>query len=415
MEKEMKAWLKKYNIFTWLISVLISVLIWFFVVSQLNPDMDARFKNIDIQITDIEQLTANGLAIVSGGNETADVKVRGKRDKVALLEADSFKITASVASITVPGTYNLSYNIDVPDVSVVAKTPSQISVVIDHISSKTVPAEIKFTGKMPEGYILQDYDLSPDAIIVKGPESQLDMIKQAVVNFDLTNNKKSQQTTLSYTFYDGKGNVLDIDGLTVDTPAIVFSSYVVQVKTVPLVLDVISEGMYAENIATITVGPKEIEIMGDPSVVAAINRLSVGTVNLKTMLKSHQTSVQFDIDLPDGVTTEYDGDTAQIKVEPQGYGYGLVVLTADNFEPIEGYSYLKGATIAVEVFGQTNVVNRLLDTDMIVKVMSISKDESSVTATVSLDISCKYEDIDVLGAHTLHVLISDSSNEAVAQ
>ena len=111
---------------------------------------------------------------------------------------------------------------------------------------------------MPEGYILQDYNLSPDAIIVKGPESQLDMIEQAVVNFDLTNSKKSQQTTLSYTFYDGKGNVLDIDGLTVDTPAIVFNSYVVQVKTVPLVVDVISEGMYAENIATITVEPKEI-------------------------------------------------------------------------------------------------------------------------------------------------------------
>ena len=412
----MKAWLKKYNIFTWMISILISLLIWFFVVSQLNPDMDARFKNIDIQITDIEQLTANGLAIVSGGNETADVKVRGKRDKIALLEADSFKITASVASITVPGTYNLSYTIEVPDASIVTKTPSQISVVIDHISSKTVPADIKFVGNMPSGYILREYTLSPDAIIVKGPQSQLDLIAEAVVNYDLSNRRKSQETTLSYAFYDKSGNALDIDGLTVDTPAIVLSTYVDQVKTVPLKVDAISEGMYAENIVKISTQPQEIEISGDPSVVSAINAINIGTVNLKTMILSRQTDVQFDIVLPDGVYTEYDVHTAEVKIETQAYSYGMVVLSADNFEPIEGYSYLNGAMVAVEVFGQSDVIDKLLDTDFVVKAKSISAGDGVVSATVSLDITCKYDDIAVLGAHTLHVLLSKiSAEEATPQ
>ena len=413
MEKEMKTWLKKHNILSWMISIFIAVLIWFFVVSQLNPDMDTRFKNIDIQITDIEQLTANGLAIVSGGNETADVKVRGKRNKIVLLEADSFKITASVASITVPGTYNLSYNIDVPDVSVVSKTPAQISVVIDHISSKTVPATIKFTGDMPKGYILDDYTISPDAIIVKGPQTQLDLIAEAVVNYDLNGRKKSDETTLSYTFYDKNGNVLDIDGLTVDTPAILLRTQVLQVKTVPLALDIISEGMYSENIVNISMSPKEIEIMGDPSVVSSVNKLVVGSMNLKTMLLSHQTSVEYNVLLPDGIVTDDGIKTAVVNVEPKGYGYTLIILSADKFEPVEGYSYLTGASIAVEVFGQSSVISKLLDTDFVVKVMSVSNNETGVTATASLDISCKYEDVAVMGAYTMHVLVSQGNTEEI--
>ncbi len=400
----MKAWLKKYNILTWVLSLFIAVLIWFFVVSQLNPDMDARFKNIDVQITDIEQLTANGLAIVSGGNETADIKVRGKRDKVVLLEADSFKISASVASITVPGTYNLSYNIEVPDVSIVAKTPSQISVVIDHISSKTVPASIIFSGNLPDGFIMHDYTLSPDAVVVKGPRSHLDNIDHVVVNFDLSNVRKSQQKTMSYSFLNKQGSVLAIDGITVDTPAILVNTHVMQTKTVPLTVDVISEGMFAENIIDINVTPKTIRIIGDPDIVGPVNRISVASVNLKTAIISHQESLDFDFMLPDGLMTEDRIDSVSVSLVPKGYEYARIVISSDYFEPIDGYSYLTGSGITVEIFGKENTVDKVLNTDFVIEPISISDDDSGVTATVSLNVTCKHQDIAVIGLYTLPVV-----------
>lgn len=400
----MKVWLKKYNILTWVLSLFIAVLIWFFVVSQLNPDMDARFKSIDVQITDIEQLTANGLAIVSGGNETADVKVRGKRDKIVLLEADSFKISASVASITVPGTYNLSYNIEVPDVSIVAKTPSQISVVIDHISSKTVPASIKFNGKLPDGFVMHDYTLSPDAVIVKGPSSHLDQIDQVVVNFDLSNVRKSQQKTMSYSFLNKQGSVLEVDGITVDTPAILVDTHIMQTKTVPLTVDVISEGMFAENIIGVKVNPQTIQVMGDPDVVGPLNRISVASINLRTAVLSHQQTLDFAFALPDGLMTDDNIDTVSVSLDPDGYDYAKIVIPSDVFEPVEGYSYLTGSGITVEIFGKENVVNKILNTDFIVKPISISDSDSGVTATVSLEVSCKHQDISVIGLYTLPVV-----------
>ena len=411
----MKAWLKKYNILTWVLSLFIAVLIWFFVVSQLNPDMDARFNNIDVQITDIEQLTANGLAIVSGGNETADVKVRGKRDKIVLLEADSFKISASVASITVPGTYNLSYNIEVPDVSIVAKTPSQISVVIDHISSKTVPASIKFNGKLPDGFVMHDYTLSPDALIVKGPSSHLDHIDQVVVNFDLSNVRKSQQKTMSYSFLNKQGSVLEVDGITVDTPAILVDTHIMQTKTVPLTVDVISEGMFAENIIDVKVNPQTIQVMGDPDVVGPLNKISVASINLRTAVLSHQQTLDFAFTLPDGLMTDDNIDTVSVSLDPDGYDYAKIVVPSDVFEPVEGYSYLTGSGITVEIFGKENVVNKVLNTDFIVKPISISDGDSGVTATVSFEVSCKHQDISVIGLYTLPVVRRSDTDTNTAE
>ena len=411
----MKAWLKKYNILTWVLSLFIAVLIWFFVVSQLNPDMDARFKNIDVQITDIEQLTANGLAIVSGGNETADVKVRGKRDKIVLLEADSFKISASVASITVPGTYNLSYNIEVPDVSIVAKTPSQISVVIDHISSKTVPASIKFNGKLPDGFVMHDYTLSPDAVIVKGPSSHLDQIDRVVVNFDLSDVRKSQQKTMSYSFLNKQGSVLEVDGITVDTPAILVDTHIMQTKTVPLTVDVISEGMFAENIIGVKVNPQTIQVMGDPDVIGPLNKISVASINLRTAVLSHQQTLDFAFTLPDGLMTDDNIDTVSVSLDPDGYDYAKIVVPSDVFEPVDGYSYLTGSGITVEIFGKENVVNKVLNTDFIVKPISISDGDSGVTATVSFEVSCKHQDISVIGLYTLPVVRRSDTDTNTAE
>ena len=208
----MKEWLKKHNILMRIVSVFIAILTWFFVISEINPDMESRVKGIDVIVTDVDHLAANGLAIVDGGNEKIDVKVRGKRDKLVLVEADKFNVTASAAQITVPGTYKLNCNtvVDVDGVSVISKNPSQITVVVDRVSSKTVPAELVFTGKMSDKYILDDYSITPDAIVVKGPQTQLEKVYKAVVKVNLSDLSKSVETSLSYQLLDNKDTVLDM-------------------------------------------------------------------------------------------------------------------------------------------------------------------------------------------------------------
>ena len=411
----MIAWLKKYNIATRLLSILIAILMWFFVVSQLNPDMDSTFRNIDVQITDIEQLTGNGLAIVSGGNATATVKVRGKRDKIALLEADSFKITASVGAITVPGTYNLSYNIEVPDASVVTKKPSQISVVIDHISSKTIPAVINFSGKMQTNYLLDDYSLSPNAIVVKGPQSMLGNIDKAVLSYNVTGLTKSGETTLSYTLVDKEGDAVDMTAFTVDTPAIVLKTDVKLQKTIPLTVNFISDGVFSESIIKWDIQPSGITVIGDPSVVSDLNKINLGTVNLKTIITSRAETLAYSVNLPNGLSAVTPVDSAVLNITTPGYGFKSIVVSSELFEPAEGYKYLFGSGITVDVFGSTKLLENLDAEDFTVKPIRVSESHEGVTGIAALSVTCRYSDATILGVYTVPVTVDSAVTDDPAE
>ena len=356
----MSEWLKKHNIFLRIVSFFIAILIWFFVIAEINPDMESRIKGIDVIVTDVDHLAANGLAIVDGGNETVDIRVRGKRDKLVLVGADKFNVTASAAQITVPGTYKLNCNtvVDVDGVSVISKNPSQITVVVDRVSSKTVPVSIEFTGKMSDKYILENYSLSPDAVVVKGPQSQLENVKKAIIKYNVDYLTRSLESSLSYKLLDAKNAEVDMTELTVDTPAVVFKATVKSVKNVPLMIDLISNGVFSEDIVKCTVNPETIRIIGEYDTVNLINQIQLASVNIMNHIISGSKDLVFDIVLPNGVFSDNDNLKAEVSITAPGYDIKEFIVSTEKISSVEGYSYTDDF-VTFKVFGRTDVLENL--------------------------------------------------------
>ena len=397
----MTEWLKNHNILLRIVSLFIAILIWFFVIAQINPDMESRVRGIDVVITDVDHLTANGLAIVDGGNETIDVRIRGKRDKLVLVEADKFNVTASAAQITVPGTYKLDCNavVDVDGVTVISKKPSQITIVVDRVSSKTVQAEIEFTGKMPSQYILENYSLSPDAIVVKGPQSQLEKVKKAIIKYNVDSLNRTVETSLSYILVDSKNAQVDMTELTVDTPAIVLKASVKAVKEVPLKVDLISHGMFSQNIAKCSINPEKITIIGDPEIVKFINSISLGTVNIMSYITSGVENISYDINIPNGVYSEDSPKSAEVSVITPGYSIGEITVSADRIQPVEGYSYLH-SNVTFKVFGRTEALNGLSEDALSVYPTTI-QDVNDTEIKVVLSASVNNPEVVIFGDYSI--------------
>lgn len=393
----MSEWLKKHNILLRIVSVFIAILTWFFVIAEINPDMESRVKGIDVIVTDVDHLAANGLAIVDGGNEKIDIRVRGKRDKLILVEADKFTVTASAAQITVPGTYKLNCNtvVDVDGVSVISKNPSQITVVVDRVSSKTVPAEIVFTGKIPDNFKLEDYTLSPDAIVVKGPQTQLEKVSKAVIKYNLSDLSKSIETTLSYSLLDSKDVALDMTELTVDTPAIVFKANVKAVKEVPLKVDLIPDGIFAENVVNCVVKPEKIKIVGDAETLKSINQITLESVNIKKHIVSGGSELILDINVPNGVYAENAPSVAEVRITAPGYIMREIKVSTQNIQPLEGYAYIS-ESVSVKVFGRTETINDLTQ-DFFTITPITSKDINDTQVEVTLIAEIKNSEVVVIG------------------
>ncbi len=398
-------WLKKHNIAAKLLSLLVAILVWFFVIAEINPDMESRVRGLDVIVTDVDQLAANGLAIVDGGNERIDLRVSGKRDKLVLLAPDKFQVTASAAEITMPGTYKLNCKtvVDVDGVSVIAKNPSQITVVVDRVSSKTVPASIKFTGNMSSNYILENYTLSPDAIVVKGPQSQLEKIESAELSYNIDYLTRSLNTSLSYKLVDAKGAEVDTDELTVDTPAIVLSATVKAIKKVPLKLELISEGIFSESITKYVVEPSTVSVIGDYDVVNLINSIDLGTENIMSLIIGGKTELTYNIVLPNGVYTNDAVSSAKVTVTTPGYSVEEVVVSAEDIEPAEGYLYKSGETVRFKVFGPTDTVKKLTGSSMTIYPATV---ETGTNGEISIVLSAGVNNPEV-------IIIGEYSVEAV--
>ena len=404
-------WFKKHNIAAKLLSLFVAILVWFFVIAELNPDMESRVKGLDVIVTDVDQLTANGLAIVDGGNERIDLRVSGKRDKLVLLEPDKFQVTASAAEITMPGTYKLNCKtvVDVDGVSVISKNPSQITVVVDRVSSKTVPASIKFTGDMSSNYILENYTLSPDAIVVKGPQTQLEKIESAELLYNIDYLTRSLNTSLSYKLVDAKGAEVDMDELTVDTPSIVLSTTVKSIKKVPLKLDLISEGVFSESITKCVVEPSTISIIGETDVVNLINSINLGTENIMNLVISGKTELTFDVLLPNGVYTKDSVNRATVTVTTPGYSVEEVIVSAEDIEPPEGYLYKSDEMVRFRVFGPTDSVKRITGSSMTIYPASVETGPGG-EISVLLSAGVNNPEIIVIGEYSIEAVKASDDN-----
>jgi len=398
-------WMKKNNVILRLSALMIAILLWFYVVSELNPDMDTKIRNIDIQITDVEHLTANGLVIVSGGNETADIKLRGKRDRLNILKADNIKLSASVTSINVPGTYNLSYTVvkDVDDVSVVSKSPAQITVVVDRIATKTIPVIMTFVDQQPEGYMLSNYSLAPDGVVVKGPKSQLEKIHKAIATCSLKDATMPFNTTLSYKLVDANNNEIDMADISVDDPSVLLTADVKRIKSVPFTVKYISDGIFSEDIIKAKLSPSSIMVYGDVEEINRLNSINLGTVNIKNIITSNRNSTTFDVILPNGITAYQEVDKVELSIETPNYSMRRFSVSSENFVPISGYSYADDAEIEVEVFGPTNIISRLTEKDIIVSPSYVTNNDDGVPATAVLQVSTNYTEIVVLGSYSAEI------------
>ena len=77
-----------------LLSVVLALFLWFYVVAVENPYSERKITKIPIQFVNHEELESRGLAIDYSDVQTMDVVISGSRSDVMKVRAD--EITATV-------------------------------------------------------------------------------------------------------------------------------------------------------------------------------------------------------------------------------------------------------------------------------------------------------------------------------
>ncbi len=240
-----------------LLSIALAITLWMYVQGQQPQSIHEgiqTFKDVEIGWT-----TDSGYIVTAITSRTADVTIAGSIDTINLLSDDDILIDLDLTGYD-KGRHSVPVNPQIPaGIRVFNINPSQVDVVLDNWTEKTMEVEIDYINDLPENAVIVEELIEPTEVVISGAEDLIDDVERVVVEYDYTT-MDEQESNLELKAKNSSGVTLsnvNIDDFVDLTVTLEYS------KTLPVRLN--SEVVLPENTTTrfqpnsvIAVGPREL-------------------------------------------------------------------------------------------------------------------------------------------------------------
>ncbi len=194
-----------------IVSILTAILIWFVVLDSENPFEE---RTIAVPLTNnVDMLHSNNFQIVGTQLPTSvDVKIKGRKEKVAKVTANDFIVTIDLSEIAASGRRNI--NIDAPeylgdqDIIILGMNPTSANLNFERVVGKQYPVEVEFTGSLPSGYELINLKVEPSSVILEEKESSISKVSKVVAYVNLDEADDNEEIVMRGTVLDNDGQIL---------------------------------------------------------------------------------------------------------------------------------------------------------------------------------------------------------------
>lgn len=395
------------------LSILIAVVMWFYVTSMDGNQQSKSIRNIPITFSGEEQLESNGL-MIAGDAPVASITVKAKPSVLAQLTDDSVQLVVDVASIERAGDYTLAYTVSLPgsvsagQVQVINEGTGNVTFTVAEYRQREIEIRGKFEGTTAEGYLAgdqEDFVFTPSKITISGQAELVNQVSYAEVVVTGENLSDTVRGDFPYRFIGASGDV--IDGLNVEcSVATVHTTFpILATADIPLEVKLVEGGGVSLDQVKCTLSQESLTVAGSKTAVEAIQSegsIVLGTIDLGTV---HDGDViTFDIALTDELTniSGVTQVTATIDLDDSLQSKTVEVTNIDCISPPNGWA-AKTLTqmVEVEVRGSKELLDAV--TPDKIRVVADLKDinqaagQYTVTANVYLDSVGTRDQIDVVG------------------
>ena len=291
------------NLRTFLWALAMGLAVWVAAVSSSDPD-EVRPYPDPIPIEVIGQDT--GIIITSEIPKQINLSLRapGSVWEKLLTESNEIRAILDLSGLS-NGVHTLEIQIQIPigPVRIISTTPQTVSVTLETLATRSFPVELNILGEPAIGYQAGQLTISPKDIVVSGPQSQVDRIKQVQASVSIAGTRESIDQPVALQPLDENGQVVSNVGL---NPSEVSASLPVsqQGGYRDLAVKVLVNGQVASGyrLANISVFPPVVTIYsGDPALVNSLPGV-LETQPLDLENANDEISTRLSINLPDGVS-----------------------------------------------------------------------------------------------------------------
>lgn len=385
--------MKKNKFLTAVLSVVIALGLWVYVVTVVKPESTDTYYNIPVVLEGESILTNRNLMIVEGEDTTVTMELFGNRTDLDKVNSSNITLIADLTRIYEAGEVELTYSHrfpgDVPSgaLSVQSKSPGTIKLKVERRISNDVPVEPIYIGEMPDSsmYIVDTGNAELDNTTIKiiGPESVINQIAKATINVDLTGQTEDFMVKEPITLRDKDGNPVDVSLVTPSVEEVTLTLPIRYFRYIPLHVGVVPGGGATEETTDIVYEPERIMVSGNKEVLSKMTRLELGSIDLGSIDLDELTEaedIHFPIELDPGLTCETGETEAIVSVSfPNLDTKELIVTNFNVLNVPEGLACeLLTKELKVKVRGPKDVVARVKASDLTVTI-----DFATVTGAVA--------------------------------
>ena len=408
----------KSKLLTALLSAVIALALWVYVVTVVSPNSDRQYQNVTVTLQGETMLQERGLMIVSRDMPSVSLHLEGNRTDLDKLNSSNITLTADVSKIYDPGTHSLRFTPSYPGdvasgaISVLSQNPVAITIEVEERVSKPVPVSIRYDGTLQENFMAdkENIQLDFENVNVTGPKSVIDKISMAQIAVDLSDQVETISQTYEYTLCNEAGEPVDAQLVTTDVEAVTLTLRIVRVKQIQLKFNIISGGgATAENTQITVESGYELQVSGSDNLLEGLETLEVGTIDLGMMEADEE--LTFPIKLPEGVANETG--VSEVKVTVKLPELETRTITVKNFETINIPEGLEAELITqaleIKLRGPKDVVESMTESDVVV-IVDFANAQSG-TIKVKAEVSSGIIEVGAVGNYTVSATLREKTND----
>ena len=316
---------KIYNskLFWIIISCILSFVLWIYVTSVQSDEVRQTFRGVRVELVGENVLRdSRGLVITDLSTSTVSVELIGPRRVIAAMGPEDIRAQIDVSKLTQSSYASMQYTIAYPNrtdttsISVSRKVPDTINFTVSKLNSKIIPVRGSFNGSIADGFTAEQIVFEPSEISVSGPDAYLRDISYAWVNFGSETISSTYSIETGYTLMSASDEEAEVTGVSCSADVVRATVPILEMKTLPLTVNLIYGSGANENNTKISIDPEEITLAGDSAILNAMNNVPIATIDLTSFNATYTDTynISFDNSLRnvEGLTE------AEVKVEIVG-------------------------------------------------------------------------------------------------
>lgn len=275
-----------------LLSLVIAIFLWSYIIYSMNPVVDVRMNDIEIVYENLESIENNGYILNSDLQNSVNVTVAGQRRNLLNLTSQHIRVSANLENLS-EGVHTLQLNYSVPEGIALEDYQPSVNVNVDRVISKEMDVQINRIGNLQENYVLVSNQLTPERISIKGARSIVDSVQNLVVDLDLNNLTNNVTVNREIRAIDETGQ--EVTGITLGQEFVNMNVIVEMQKEVEIKPTIVGEVDPELRLESTSLNRTSVFIQGPPDIINGITSIETQEIDISQMTESGQIPVNLEL------------------------------------------------------------------------------------------------------------------------